>query len=123
MMSPIPEGAAAVRLPSLDEGLLAAIAAGSFHDPPSVLGQHAVNAPGVADPVTVIRTLRPLAEGVFAVLATGAHIELAHIGHGIWQGVDIIGAGGYSIESRYPDGSTWVAEDPYRFAPTIGELD
>ncbi|HEY8282495.1 MAG TPA: 1,4-alpha-glucan branching protein GlgB, partial [Leifsonia sp.] len=76
-----------------------------------------------ADPITVIRTLRPLAEEVFAELATGAHIELAHIGHGIWQGVDIIGEGGYTIEARYADGSTWTADDPYRFPPTIGELD
>ena len=122
-MSPIPEGAAAVRLPELDEELLAAVASGSYHDPHAVLGQHAVNGPGVSDPVTVIRTLRPLAREVFALLSTGAHLELAHIGHGIWQGVDIIGAGAYTIEARYDDGSSWIAEDPYRFAPTIGELD
>ncbi|MGH1548499.1 1,4-alpha-glucan branching protein GlgB [Leifsonia poae] len=122
-MSPIPEGAAAVELPALDEGLLATIAAGSYHDPHSVLGQHQVNASGVADPVTVIRTLRPLAKEVFAILSTGAHIELAHAGYGVWQGVDIVGPGAYQIEARYDDGSTWIADDPYRFQPTIGQLD
>ncbi|MGJ4843379.1 1,4-alpha-glucan branching protein GlgB [Leifsonia sp. Le1] len=122
-MSPIPEGAAAVELPTLDDGLLLAVATGSYHDPHAILGQHAVSAPGVADPITVIRTLRPLASEVTAVLSTGAHIELAHVAHGVWQGIDIIGADTYTIEARYPDGSVWDAEDPYRFAPTIGELD
>ncbi len=122
-MSPIPEGAAAVDLPALDDGLLFAVATGSHHDPHAVLGQHPVSAPGVADPITVIRTLRPLAREVFAILPTGAHLELAHLAHGIWQGVDILGPGAYRIEARYADGSTWIADDPYRFAPTVGELD
>lgn len=122
-MSPIPEGAAAVDLPTLDDALLAAVATGSHHDPHTVLGQHQVAAPGVADPITVIRALRPLATEVFAVLPNGAHIELAHVGHGIWQGIDIVGPGAYLIEARYDDGSTWTADDPYRFLPTIGQLD
>jgi len=122
-MSPIPEGAAAVDLPTLDDALLAAVATGSHHDPHTVLGQHQVAAPGVADPITVIRALRPLATEVFAVLPNGAHIELAHLGHGIWQGIDIVGPGAYLIEARYDDGSTWTADDPYRFLPTIGQLD
>ncbi|NUU06722.1 1,4-alpha-glucan branching protein GlgB [Leifsonia sp. C5G2] len=122
-MSPIPEGAAAVDLPTLDDTLLATIASGSHHDPHTVLGQHQVAAPGVADPITVIRTLRPLAKEVFAVLSNGAHVELAHLGHGVWQGVDIVGPGAYLIEARYDDGSVWTADDPYRFLPTIGQLD
>lgn len=122
-MAPIPEGAAAVTLPDLDDALLYAVATGNYHDPHAVLGQHAVGADGVTDRVTVIRALRPLASEVAAVLSTGARIELAHLAHGIWQGIDIIGADDYRIEARYPDGSTWTADDPYRFAPTIGELD
>src|SRR6478752_3956627 len=122
-MSPIPEGAAAVDLPTLDENVLAAIASGSYHDPHSVLGQHEVAASGVADPVTVIRTLRPLAKEVFAILSNGAHIELAHVGYGVWQGIDIVGPGAYQIEARYDDGGTWTSDDPYRFLPTIGQLD
>lgn len=122
-MTPIPEGAAALRLPALDDALLFAVATGSHHDPHSVLGQHRVNADGVADPVTVIRALRPLADAVFAILPSGAHLELAHLAHGIWQGVDIVGPGAYELEARYADGSTWTADDPYRFLPTIGEVD
>ncbi|AAT89101.1 glycogen-branching enzyme [Leifsonia xyli subsp. xyli] len=120
-MTPLPERAAA--LPGIDDAVLHAVATGSYHDPHSVLGQHQVAAAGIADPVTVIRTLRPLAEAVFAVLPTGAYLELAHLAHGIWQGVDIAGPGAYEIEARYADGSAWSADDPYRFLPTIGELD
>ena len=122
-MTPIPEGAAAVDLPVLDDELLRAVATGSHHDPHAVLGQHRVSAAGVEDPVTVIRALRPLAEAVFAILPNGAHIELAHVGHGVWQGIDIVGPGAYQLEARYGDGSTWTTDDPYRFLPTIGELD
>ncbi|MFF1877346.1 1,4-alpha-glucan branching protein GlgB [Leifsonia sp. NPDC058230] len=122
-MAPIPEGAAAISVPALDDGLLFAVATGSYHDPHAVLGQHHVGTAGVADPVTVIRTLRPLASEVSAVLPTGAHVELAHLAHGIWQGIDIVGADSYRIEARYPDGSVWTSDDPYRFAPSIGELD
>ncbi|MDN4615052.1 1,4-alpha-glucan branching protein GlgB [Leifsonia sp. F6_8S_P_1B] len=122
-MTPIPEGAAAVDLPALDDATLQAVATGAYHDPHAVLGQHQVNASGVADPITVIRTLRPLAEAVFAVLPNGAHVELAHLAHGIWQGIDIVGPGAYLVEARYADGSTWTADDPYRFSPTIGSVD
>ncbi|AGW41165.1 glycogen branching protein [Leifsonia xyli subsp. cynodontis DSM 46306] len=120
-MTRLPEGAAA--LPGLDDAVLHAVATGSYHDAHSVLGQHPVTAAGSAETVTVIRALRPLAEAVFAVLPTGAHLELAHLAHGIWQGVSIVGPGSYEIEARYADGTVWSADDPYRFLPTIGEID
>ncbi|MET0974901.1 MAG: 1,4-alpha-glucan branching protein GlgB [Leifsonia sp.] len=113
----------AIDLPELSPELLATLAAGSHFDPHSVLGQHLVDAPGVSDPVTVIRALRPLASEVQAVLQSDARIELAHIGHGIWQGVSIVGPQDYRLETRYSDGSEWLADDPYRYLPSIGELD
>jgi 1,4-alpha-glucan branching enzyme len=122
-MTVIPEGHAALALPELDDGMLAAVAAGAHHDPHAVLGQHLVAAAGVADPVTVIRALRPLASEVTAVLATGARIELSHLAHGIWQGFSLLGLQDYLIEARYPDAPAWLDDDPYRYSPTIGELD
>ncbi|TFV99324.1 1,4-alpha-glucan branching protein GlgB [Orlajensenia leifsoniae] len=113
----------ALGLPELSPELLATLATGSHFDPHSVLGQHLVDAAGVGDPVTVIRALRPLAESVHAVLPSGAHIELAHIGHGIWQGVSVLGVQDYTLETRYADGAHWIADDPYRYLPSIGELD
>jgi len=122
-VSEIPEGAAAITNPNLPDQLLADVAAGIHHDPHSVLGQHLVAADGVRDPVTVIRALRPLADAVSAVLSTGARIGLGHVGHGIWQGLSVLGTEDYVIEARYPGAPAWTAEDPYRFAPTIGEID
>lgn len=113
----------ALGLPELSPELLATLAAGSHFDPHSVLGQHLVYAAGVGDPTTVIRALRPLAESVHAVLPSGAHIELAHIGHGIWQGVSVLGVQDYLLDTLYADGTHWVADDPYRYLPSIGELD
>ncbi|HEY5223302.1 MAG TPA: 1,4-alpha-glucan branching protein GlgB [Microbacteriaceae bacterium] len=122
-MSPIPEGAGGVILPELPDELLTALAEGRYHDPHAVLGQHVVAAEGVRDPVTVIRVLRPLAEVVSAVTNTGARISLGHIGHGVWQGLSVLGPDDYLIEARYPHAPTWTEDDPYRYAPSIGELD
>ncbi|TAM71250.1 MAG: 1,4-alpha-glucan branching protein GlgB [Microbacteriaceae bacterium] len=122
-MSPIPEGAAGVILPELPDELLTAVAEGRYHDPHAVLGQHVVAAEGIRDTVTVIRALRPLAEAVSAVTNTGARICLGHIGHGVWQGLSVLGPDDYLIETHYPQAPTWTADDPYRFAPSIGELD
>lgn len=109
--------------PSLDDGLLAWVAQGSHYDPHSVLGQHLIPIEGSKDSVTVIRTRRPLASEVIAILGSKARIELSHAGHGIWEGAHTLGLQDYVIETRYPDGAEWIAEDGYRFTPTVGELD
>lgn len=109
--------------PSVSDDVLAAVAEGRHPDPHSVLGQHGFDLPGDAGPHTVIRTRRPLAESVDAVLDDGRHVPLAHVGHGIWAGVAEAGPVGYRILARYADGGDWLADDPYRFTPTIGELD
>ncbi|HEY0247786.1 MAG TPA: alpha-amylase family glycosyl hydrolase, partial [Gryllotalpicola sp.] len=110
-------------LPRIADDTLRAIAEGRHHEPHAVLGQHPIAAGRVTDPVTVIRALRPLARRVTAVLDSGPRVELAHLGHGIWQGVSITGLADYLIEASYDDGSVYTADDPYRFSPTLGEGD
>jgi len=112
-----------VTVPVVPQGILHAIAEGRHYNPHEILGQHLVGGTKVADPLTVIRALRPLASEVFAILESGAHIELAHIGYGVWQGVSTVGLQAYELEARYPDAPTWIVDDPYRFLPTLGELD
>jgi 1,4-alpha-glucan branching enzyme len=109
--------------PPVADDVLAAVAEGRHADPHSVLGQHGYDLPGDAHPHTVIRARRPLADSVDAVLDDGTHVPLAHAGHGIWAGVAHTGPVGYRILARYADGGDWLADDPYRFMPTIGELD
>ncbi|MBD8466651.1 1,4-alpha-glucan branching protein GlgB [Plantibacter sp. CFBP 8798] len=110
-------------LPSVEDWILDAVAEGRYHDPHQILGQHLVDLGGVSDPLVVVRARRPLAEQVTAVLANGARVELAHVRAGIWQGFHVDGIIDYTLDARYGDGSIWNADDPYRFAPSIGELD
>ncbi|TFC87483.1 1,4-alpha-glucan branching protein GlgB [Cryobacterium sp. TMT1-21] len=110
-------------MPVIPAHVLEAVAAGSYYNPHEVLGQHLLATAGVSDPLTVIRALRPLATEVIAVLSTGAHVELAHLSHGIWQGVSTLGLQDYVLETRYSDAPTWIVDDPYRYLPTLGELD
>ncbi|WP_082485307.1 1,4-alpha-glucan branching protein GlgB [Rathayibacter sp. Leaf296] len=117
------EGSSGIELPVIEEWILQQLATGSNALPHHVLGQHVVAAQGVADPVTVVRTRRPLAEKVVAVLSTGARVELTHLHDGIWQGFHILGPQAYTIEARYGDGSEWTTEDPYRFSKTVGDFD
>ncbi|RNE59169.1 1,4-alpha-glucan branching protein GlgB [Cryobacterium tepidiphilum] len=109
-------------LPEISDVALETIGAGSHYDPHSVLGQHLVDVPG-RDPVVVIRALRPFASGVTAVLESGERVELHHLGHGIWQGVSTAGISDYLLEAHYDGAPAWVIDDPYRYAPTLGELD
>ncbi|NQX27643.1 1,4-alpha-glucan branching protein GlgB [Microbacteriaceae bacterium VKM Ac-2854] len=123
MTGTIPEGDAAIALPEIPEWVLQQVSTGSNALPHAVLGQHLVGAAGIADPVTVIRTLRPLAEKVVAVLASGARVELAHLYNGIWQGVHVLGEVDYKVETTYGDGAEWLEDDQYRYPKTVGDLD
>jgi len=116
-------GRPADELPTFSAHILETVSVGSYYNPHEVLGQHLLNLPDIADPLTVIRALRPLAIEVVAVLSTGARVELAHLGYGIWQGVSTIGPQDYEIEAHYEGGPAWVSDDPYRYLPTLGELD
>ncbi|MDO9395194.1 MAG: 1,4-alpha-glucan branching enzyme, partial [Herbiconiux sp.] len=120
---PVPDGQTALTLPALPTEVLEQVSSGSYYNPHAVLGQHLVEAEGVSDPITVIRTLRPLATEVSAVLSNGARTQLTHLWGGIWQGFTLTGLNDYTIEARYDDGSAWIADDPYRYSPTLGELD
>ena len=122
-MARVKRSAPSLTLPDLDEEILRRIAAGTHSGPHSVLGQHPLDAPKVTDPVVVIRTLRPAAEKVTAVLATGTRVELTHVGSGVWQGASLIGFQDYTIEAVYSDGTEWSVDDPYRYLPTVGEVD
>lgn len=100
---------------------LSAVAEGRYHQPHEVLGAHAT-----ADAVT-FRILRPLAEAVSIRTDTGETLRLQHEYQGVWVGV-LSGqpAGqvpGYRYTVRYPGGQDSVHDDPYRYLPTLGEMD
>lgn len=101
---------------TVDPDTLRAVAAGTHHEPHAVLGPHRTPN-GV-----VVRTLRPLADAVVIVTPTG-RTPAEHEQDGIWTAVlpdsDVPD---YRIEVTY-GADTSTVDDPYRFLPTIGELD
>ena len=96
---------------------LRAVAWGYHHDPHSVLGGR------VHDGVVTIRVLRPLASSVRVLTLDGAH-DTTHELDGIW----VVAFEGdavpdYRLEVIYEDGVVHTQDDPYRFLPTLGEMD
>ena len=104
-------------LPDLHPGLIASIVAGSHPRPHDTLGQHAF------ENGFVVRAVRPLAETVTALRTDGSRVELAHLADGLWQAF-LPGAGqAYELETTYGGAPTWRTDDPYRFVPSVGEID
>jgi 1,4-alpha-glucan branching enzyme len=91
------------------------LAGGAHHNPHGVLGMHP------AGKGSVIRVLRPAAERVVAVVGE-QRIELAPLSFGIWEGTCPAPVTDYRLDVTY-DGTTYPADDPYRFLPTLGEVD
>ncbi|MDT0306932.1 1,4-alpha-glucan branching enzyme [Streptomyces sp. DSM 44917] len=104
---------AALRAPELEPGDRARLLQGAHHDPHALLGAHPV-AGG-----TLIRVLRPLARRV-AVRGRA----LADEGDGLFAAV-LPGPlpEPYRLSVTYADGTHLVTDDPYRFLPSLGELD
>src|SRR4051794_22690520 len=98
------------------------IASGSHHAPHDVLGAHEIT-DAAGRPQTVIRVRRPLASDVTALLNNGAEVPLTHAAHGIWEGRHDGGRVAYRVEANYVGGASTRLGDPYRHAPTIGEVD
>ena len=100
----------------VDDDILRRVAAGLYHDPHSVLGAHQGRG-GVT-----VRALRPLADRVVVVTEDG-ETEATHERDGIWAAVlDRDDVPSYRLSVTY-GADTTVSDDPYRFLPTIGELD
>ncbi|MDE0546927.1 1,4-alpha-glucan branching protein GlgB [Microbacterium sp. C7(2022)] len=102
---------------TLSPDLLDAVAAGSHHDPHAVLGLHHEG------DHWVVRARRPLARSVTAVFRDGSRAPMEHVRAGIWEGSHAGEPSAYTVTATYDDGSSHTADEAYRFAPTIGELD
>jgi 1,4-alpha-glucan branching enzyme len=106
----------------VDPADLAALALGDHDDPHRVLGAH----PAVRDAVggSVVRAFHPDAAGCEAVVLDRA-FAMVGLGGGVFEAfVPAHQAHSpYTVRFRFDNGATWEREDPYRFAPTIGEVD
>ena len=105
-LTPIPE----------DPGTLDAVAQGRYYNPHAVLGAH------VGDGSVTIRTVHHLADKVEIVTADGV-TPAEHEHGGVWVAVlpgDTVPD--YRVRVTYGDNTT-DQDDPYRFLPTLGEMD
>ncbi|MGH7948967.1 MAG: GlgB N-terminal domain-containing protein, partial [Candidatus Binataceae bacterium] len=89
------------------------------HDPHSILGAH----PGPHG--VVVRTYRPGASAI-TLLVDGERPNPMHSGgDGLFAVLldESREVSDYQLQVRYPHGATYTVRDPYRFPPTLGELD
>jgi 1,4-alpha-glucan branching enzyme len=98
-------------------GELERLHAGTHHDPHRVLGPH------VHDGTVTIRTLRPFASTV-TVVQGERRTPLTHEAHGVWVGV-LAGeeVPDYRLEVGYDGAPPQLFDDPYRYLPSLGEMD
>ncbi|HET6288389.1 MAG TPA: 1,4-alpha-glucan branching enzyme, partial [Amycolatopsis sp.] len=89
--------------------------AGDHHNPHSVLGAHS------AGTAFVVRTLRPGAKAV-TLCVDGHRYPMERVADALFAVAVPEHPGDYRLEVDY-DGHTVVTDDPYRWLPTVGELD
>ncbi|GCD88381.1 1,4-alpha-glucan branching protein GlgB [Nocardioides sp. LS1] len=100
----------------VDTGELDLLVQGGHGHPHTVLGAHPHEG-GVT-----VRVYKPLATSV-VVRHGGTETELTHEHDGIWVGtLDVADVPDYRVAVSYGDSPIEV-DDPYRFLPTLGEVD
>ncbi|WP_318307397.1 1,4-alpha-glucan branching protein GlgB [Amycolatopsis solani] len=111
-MNAVPEGLPAAAPPAAD---IDRLLAGSHHDPHAVLGVHPAGKGFVA------RALLPGAKAV--TLQAGEHrYPMEPVIDALFAVAVPEHPGDYRLEVEY-DGHTTTTDDPYRWLPTVGELD
>lgn len=106
-----------------DSADLERLVTGRHHNPHELLGAHPARDGAGRDRV-VIRGWRPDAIGM-VIVAGDQRTEMRCVHPaGVFEGV-VEGPGipDYRLETSYPDGVVVTLDDPYRYWPTLGELD
>src|ERR1051325_1032869 len=112
--------------PEIDAGDLARLIAGEHPSPHSVLGAH----PATVDRAggVIVRAMMPDAIGVDCLLADGSVEPMVREAEGrvnlysaFLRGATLPLA--YRLRFHFRDDSVWEREDPYRFLPTLGDVD
>ncbi|PLS30774.1 glycogen-branching enzyme [Bifidobacterium margollesii] len=112
---------------SVDHSTLDAVSNGVYYDPHTILGGHLHPAPD--DGFVTVRVLKPLARTVTIITPDGS-FSSQHEWNGIFTSV--IPAAqtesgpavpSYRVLTEYKDGKEVLEDDPYRYLPTVGEMD
>jgi 1,4-alpha-glucan branching enzyme len=105
---------------AVDTAELQALAAGRHSEPHRVLGAHPVRG-GV-----VVRACHPDATGAECVLSDGTAVSMEPLPVAGYFGAFLQGRSAplrYRLRFRFTGGGVWEQEDPYRFLPSLGEMD
>jgi 1,4-alpha-glucan branching enzyme len=97
--------------------------AGDLHDPHGFLGAHP--ATGSQGDGVVVRAYHPDATAAECLTADGGTAAMEALGDGLYA-VFLPGLQlplRYRLRFRFSNGDTWERDDPYRFAPTLGDVD
>src|SRR6185503_20922965 len=100
----------------------ARLVAGMHATPHDVLGAHPARMHGSEG--IVVRAWHPDAVGVEVLWSDGSTTALTGE-HGLY-GAFVAGRtlpARYRLRFRFADGNTWERDDPYRFLPTLGDVD
>jgi 1,4-alpha-glucan branching enzyme len=122
--APAPRASMADLLPPADD--LHRLLVGEHSQPHDFLGAHAMTFGGTKG--VVIRAIMPNAIGAEAVLDDGRVVPLDTVVQGLvnlYCGFvpDATVPLHYRLRFHYPDGATWEKDDPYRFMPSLGDMD
>ncbi len=103
----------------LDETAAGLFTQGLNGQPHDLLGQH------VGPFGLTVTVYRPLARSVGIRLDDGDEFELLHARDGLWSATvpGVTETHDYRVLVTYDDGVEHVQDDPYRFAPTLGDID
>src|SRR3954452_13002475 len=108
---------AAAKVDSLDEEVRRLLA-GEHGDPHHVLGAHPSGGK------TTIRAYRPGAEGIAVLRDDHEPVPMERLNPAGFFAAEIAGeVGAYQLRVTYEGGLAFDIDDPYRFWPTLGELD
>ncbi|MEP6598131.1 MAG: 1,4-alpha-glucan branching protein GlgB [Actinomycetota bacterium] len=114
---PVPHAGPIPAVATVEGDALDRLVEGAHHDPHGLLGAHPT-----ADGRTIIRTLRPEADAVTAIVGTTrTSLERIHQG-GVFGAVVDGSPTDYRLEVSYGEHS-FTVDDPYRWLPTLGEID
>ena len=102
---------------------VARLLAGVHDSPHAILGAHPATSDG--EPGVVVRAYHPNATGVDVVLDGGRTTAMQRVEGGLfaaWLPRATMPLR-YRLRFQFAGGATWERDDPYRFLPTIGEID
>ncbi|MDQ1444557.1 MAG: 1,4-alpha-glucan branching enzyme, partial [Acidimicrobiaceae bacterium] len=89
------------------------LVSGEHANPHTVLGLHG----------DVVRAYRPDAVAMRVILDDGKPCDMERVRDGVFAAEVPEGTTAYTLEATYEDGTIVTLEDPYRFWPTLGEVD